>query len=211
MKARDHILAVQAALGIPERQRFPRVGPLTKAAFNRLSVTDPNDEFLLPSSTEAYGEAKNVNDRTIALIKHFEGLSLKAYWDDDGKCWTIGWGHTGLQHKDGTVFRGREITSEKADWLLRYDMDQFEARVTTMVNVPITEDQYGALVSFDFNTGGLHKSTLLDKLNDMDYDGAAEQFPRWNRSGGKVLRGLTLRRLSEKNLFNGLSDYIVES
>jgi GH24 family phage-related lysozyme (muramidase) len=77
------------------------------------------------------------------------------------------------------------------------------------VKVPITDDQFGALVSFDFNTGSLHKSTLLKKLNAGDYEGAANEFPKWNKAGGQVLRGLTRRRKSEQNLFLGKEDYII--
>jgi GH24 family phage-related lysozyme (muramidase) len=152
---------------------------------------------------------RTINPRGLTLVKHFEGLYLKAYWDDTGKCWTIGYGHTGLQHKDGTVYKGRTITQDQADELLHYDMHQSEARVGTFVKVSITDDQFSALVSFDFNTGGLDRSTLLKLLNAGDDDGAANQFPRWNRSGGQVLKGLTRRRLSERNLFLGKEDYIV--
>lgn len=152
---------------------------------------------------------RQINDKGLYLVKHFEGCELKAYWDATGKCWTIGYGHTGLQHKDGTVYEGREITLQQAEFLLRYDMHQFESRVMIFVKVPTNDDQFSALVSFDFNTGSLGKSTLLKLLNAKQYEEAAKQFPRWNRSGGKVLRGLTLRRQSEQRLFRGLSDFIV--
>ena len=153
---------------------------------------------------------RKINQRGIDLVKHFEGCYLKAYQDSVG-VWTIGYGHTGLQHKDGTVYRGRVITQAKAEELLRYDMRQFEARVETFVKVPLSDDQYAALVSFDFNTGGLGKSTLLRMLNDYNIAGAADQFLRWNKAGGKVLRGLTRRRASERNLFLGKTPYIVKS
>ncbi len=220
MKASEHILAVQAALGIPEGLRAPTIGPITRRAFQRLSIAPIDQEFLDAPSTEAPIEvppieeplpdtARNINQRTVDLVKHFESLFLKAYWDKTGECWTIGWGHTGLQHKDGTVYKGREITEAKAEQLFRYDMDQFEQRVSSLVKADLNDDQFGALVSFDFNTGALHKSSLLTKLNKGDYDGAAAEFPKWNKSGGKVLRGLTRRRASEKQLFEGVADYII--
>lgn len=210
MKAKDHIEALQIALGIPEAQRAPKIGPLTRAAFNRLASIGPEDEFLLSEAEEEIKDARNINDRGLELVKHFEGLYLKAYQDSVG-VWTIGWGHTGLQHKDGTVYPGRTITEAKATELLRYDMEQFESRVSSFVKVSLTDDQYSALVSFDFNTGGLHKSTLLSKLNAGDYLGAAREFLRWDKAGGKVLRGLTRRRQSEKNLFEGEEDFIVRA
>lgn len=145
----------------------------------------------------------------LALVKEFEGLYLKAYQDSVG-VWTIGWGHTGLQHKDGTVHRGLAITRAKAEELLRYDMHQFEARVQTFVKVKISDDEFAALVSFDFNTGGLAKSTLLKKLNAGDRSGAANEFLRWNKAGGQVLRGLTRRRQSERHLFLGKRPFIVK-
>lgn len=148
------------------------------------------------------------NARGLELIKHFESLFLHAYKCPAG-VWTIGYGHTGLQHKDGTVFEGRTITRAQAEELLAYDLHQFEQRVGALVQVPLTEDQFAALVSFDFNTGALHKSTLLRLLNARDYAGAAGQFLRWNKAGGKVLRGLTRRRQSERNLFEGQANPIV--
>jgi lysozyme len=149
-----------------------------------------------------------IHQRGLELVKHFESLFLKAYKDPVG-IWTIGWGHTGLRHNDGTVYKGREITEEDAHQLLRHDMESFSERVESLVKVVLTDDQFDALTSFDFNTGALHKSTLLKKLNKGDYDGAAGEFEKWNKAGGKVLRGLTRRRKSEKNLFLSKEDFIV--
>lgn len=151
---------------------------------------------------------RHISDRGLTLIKHFEGLHLKAYQDPVG-IWTIGFGSTGLKHNDGTVHKGRTITEKEAHELLDYDMKAFSARVGKLIVVPLNNDQFDALVSFDFNTGALHKSTLRKKLNAGDYDGAADEFLKWNKAGGKILRGLTRRRKSERNLFLGKEDYIV--
>lgn len=148
------------------------------------------------------GNLRQINAKGLALVKHFEGCSLKAYQDEVG-VWTIGYGHTGLKHNDGTVCNGRTIDLEEAEQLLLYDMDNFDADVVATVEVPMTDDQFSALVSFDFNTGSLGTSTLLRKLNGGDYSGAADELLRWNRAGGKVLRGLTLRRQAERSLFLG--------
>jgi lysozyme len=72
--------------------------------------------------------------------------------------------------------------------------------------VPVSQNEWDALVSFHYNTGGLPKSTLLQKLNSGDRKGAAAEFHRWNKGGGKVLPGLTRRRASESLLFQGIKD-----
>lgn len=140
------------------------------------------------------------SDTGIALIKAFEGLYLDAYRDAVG-VWTIGYGHTGLQHQDGTVFSGRVITKPQAEELLRYDLHQFERRVAALVTSPLCQHQFDALVSFDFNTGALHKSTLRKLLNQGDYFGAASEFTKWTKAGGRELRGLVRRRCAERDLF----------
>lgn len=144
----------------------------------------------------------------LALIKEFEGLFLDAY-QDGGGVWTIGWGHTGLTHRDGTVFPGRRITIEEAETLLAYDLRIFEARVSRFITVPLNDDEFAALVSFDFNTGGLGDSTLRRMLNEEHRTEAAMQFTRWNKDNGHVVAGLTRRRQSERNLFLGKRPFIV--
>ena len=132
----------------------------------------------------------------IPLIKEFEGCKLKAY-----KCpadvWTIGYGHT-----DG-VKEGDEITQQEADRLLASDVELFTTGVQRLVHSDINRNQLGALVSFSFNVGlgNLRHSTLLRMVNAGDFVGAADQFLRWNKAGGKVLAGLTRRREAERQLF----------
>lgn len=194
MRAGDVKLAVQAALGLPVEQRAENIGSVTTGLIERLRGTPNDDEW-----NEA-GIKRTINQSGLEIVKHFEGLYLKAYKDPVG-IWTIGYGHTGLQHKDGTVYAGRVITEAKAEELLRYDMDQFERRVESLVKVPLDDNEFSALVSFDFNTGGLHKSTLLKKLNAGDRKGAQGQFGLWVNAGGKKLAGLVRRRNAEAALF----------
>lgn len=139
----------------------------------------------------------------LSVIKHFEALYLRAYQCEAG-VWTIGWGHTGIIHNDGTVFEGRVITEAEAEELLKHDLAKFEARVKRLVTVELKPCEFDALVSFDFNTGGLEKSTLLKKLNLGDLIGAAAEFPKWNKCQGRELRGLTRRRTIERALFLGV-------
>jgi len=141
------------------------------------------------------------SEKGIALIKEFEGCRLTAYQDSVG-VWTIGYGWT--QPVDGvSVGKGMTITQEIAENLLRSGLAQYEKGVTRLVNVAINQNQFDALVDFAYNLGvkALEGSTLLKKLNAGDYAGAATEFPKWNKAGGKVLNGLTRRREAERALF----------
>lgn len=139
-----------------------------------------------------------INSEGIKLIKSFEGRELEAYQDTVG-VWTIGYGHT------KTVEPGMVITEAKAEEFLRQDLEEFEEAVTEAVQVSINSNQFSALVSFCFNlgAGSLFQSTLLKLLNQGDFQGAADQFPRWNKAGGQELEGLTRRRKAERGLFLG--------
>lgn len=144
------------------------------------------------------------SDAGIALIKAHEGLRLEAY-PDPAKGWsvpTVGYGHTSAAGPP-TVTRGMKITEAGADAILRADLQKFERAVTSAVHVPLTQQQFDALVSFTFNLGpgNLRSSTLLRKLNALDYQGAADEFGKWNKAGGRVLAGLTKRRAAERALF----------
>ncbi|ULH10794.1 lysozyme [Serratia marcescens] len=135
------------------------------------------------------------------LIKKFEGCRLTAYQDSIG-VWTIGYGWT--QPINGKpVTQGMTITQQQADELLQQGVVQYEQGITKAVTVEINQNQFDALVSFSYNLGinALNSSTLLKKLNGSDYNGAANEFLRWNKAGGKVLPGLTRRREAERKLF----------
>ncbi|MBV8042110.1 lysozyme [Pluralibacter sp.] len=141
------------------------------------------------------------SEQGLALIKHFEGCRLEAYQDVVG-VWTIGYGWT--QSVDGVVIHaGMQIDQLTADRLLLSGIGEYESGVGGLVSVPVSQSQFDALVSFVYNLGcrSLADSTLLKKLNQQDYAGAAMEFPRWNKAGGVVLAGLTSRRLAEQKLF----------
>lgn len=141
------------------------------------------------------------SDKGIALIKQFEGCKLTAYQDSVG-VWTIGYGWTKLV--DGKPIRaGMTIKQETAERLLKTGLVSYENDVSRLVKVDLTQGQFDALVSFTYNLGArsLSTSTLLRKLNAGDYAGAADEFLRWNKAGGKVLNGLTRRREAERALF----------
>jgi lysozyme len=132
----------------------------------------------------------------VNLIAKWEGFESEAYRDVVG-IWTIGFGHT----KD--VKEGDKISYYDAIALLKKEVAYFARGVELNVKVPVTQNMFDALTSFTYNLGigNLKRSTLLRKLNREDYEGAAREFKRWNRAGGKVYRGLTSRRLEEEELF----------
>jgi len=133
------------------------------------------------------------------LIEFFEGCYLKAYDDGFGTL-TIGYGHTTAAGPPPVVV-GQTCTKVEADNILSTDLGSVEREVTSLVKVPLNQNQFDALISFEFNTGGLGKSTLLKLLNARNYTGAADQFLDWNHAGGRVVAGLTKRRQQERALF----------
>ena len=137
----------------------------------------------------------------ISLIKGFEGKRLNAY-DDGVGVWTIGFGT--IKYPNGVrVKKGDTCTEAQAESYLKNDLVKFENAINRLVKVPLNQNQFDALSSFTYNLGetNLSSSTLLKKLNAKDYAGAADQFLRWNKAGGKVMSGLTRRREAERNLF----------
>lgn len=144
------------------------------------------------------------SEKGIRLIKQFEGCRLTAYPDPrtGGDPWTIGYGWT--HPVDGKpVKRGMTIDQATADRLLKTGLVGYENDVLKVAKVKLTQGQFDALVSFAYNVGSraISTSTLLKKLNDGDIKGAADEFLRWNKAGGKVLNGLTRRREAERALF----------
>lgn len=138
----------------------------------------------------------------IELIKQFEGLRLKAY-----KCvpteemWTIGYGHYG-------VTQDCVITQEEAERLLKEDLAKFEKRVMKYDNVyHWNQNQFDALVSFAYNVGSIDKLTA-GGLRSVSV--ISMKILEYNKSGGKVLKGLTRRRKLEQQLFNTPINFMPE-
>lgn len=140
--------------------------------------------------------SRSINEAGLELIKKFEGLRLAVYKDAVGIP-TVGYGHV------TNLPVGTSITQEEANSLLKVDLERFEKGVSGLVSAPVTDNQFSALVCFAYNVGigNLEKSTLLKKLNIGDYDGAALEFPKWAKAGGKELSGLLKRRQAEEALF----------
>ena len=149
------------------------------------------------STKKTEGMRTTEGGRTI--IKRHEGLKLNVYNDQAGHP-TIGYVHKLLPSEIGLV---NAITLGKAEEYLTGDLKTAEDAVNKLVEVPLNQNQFDALVSFVYNVGAgsFQKSTMLALLNEGNYKLAAEEFPRWNRAGGKVSNGLTNRREQEKRLF----------
>lgn len=137
----------------------------------------------------------------IDMICSFEGKRLVAY-DDGVGVWTIGFGTT-VYPNGVKVKRGDTCTDAQAKQYMQHDLIKFEKAVNESVSVPLKQNQFDALVSLAYNIGAsaFAKSTLVRKLNASDYKGAAEQFERWNKGNGKIMRGLSIRREAERKLF----------
>lgn len=135
-----------------------------------------------------------------AIMRH-EGVRLDAYRCPAG-IWTIGCGHT-TSAGPPAVTPGMTITAQESDEILANDLATFERVVNNAVKAPLMQNQFDALVSLAFNIGGgaFAKSTLVKRLNERDYRGAADQFTVWNKARGKVVRGLVKRRAAERALF----------
>ncbi|MDP5103176.1 MAG: lysozyme [Erythrobacter sp.] len=162
---------------------------------------------LLPSPSAAA-----ISPVGVALIKRFEGCarlradSMVAAYPDPGtggEPWTIGWGATGRDHVHGgrigpqTVWTQLQCDDRLSQDLLRYAADVARA----LGNAPATQPQFDAMVSFHYNTGAIARATLTQKHRAGDYQGAAREFARWNRAGGRVLKGLVRRRAAETELY----------
>ena len=141
-----------------------------------------------------------ITPQAMKFIEQREGRRLDAYRDSAGY-WTIGVGH--LVTKDKNAPRPPSITHAEADELFRQDLEPTAGTVEHAVTVSITDNQFAALLSLAFNIGvtAFASSTLVKKLNAGDIAGAAAEFSRWDKAGGKVVDGLTRRRAAECDLF----------
>jgi GH24 family phage-related lysozyme (muramidase) len=149
--------------------------------------------------------ARTLSARGAALIADHEGKVNRLYNDPVGHC-TIGIGHlVHLGNCDGSEpeeFK-RGLSDQEVYDLFISDAQRFIDAVNRLVGVPLTQNQFDALVSFTFNLGegALEESTLRRKLNAGDYEGAAAEFGKWVKAGGQVLAGLVRRRKDEAELF----------
>lgn len=138
-----------------------------------------------------------VSSEGLALIRRFEGFSAVPYRCPAG-FWTVGYGRRIAG--EGMV---QPVGQDLADRWLQEDAAAAGRAVGRLITVPLTQGQFDALVSFTFNlgTGALERSTLRQVLNRREYDEVPRQMMRWVYAGGRVLRGLVLRRQAEARLY----------
>lgn len=149
----------------------------------------------------------------LRIAKHFEGCAtkrpdgtVKAYWDADGKVWTIGWGATGSGIASNTVWTQKQCD----DWIasrMAKDLAKIQAAIPGLL-----PHELGACTCLAYNIGmgAFLASTLVTRLKAGNKISAADQFLRWDKSGGKVLKGLTSRRKCERDIFLGKPLSIIE-
>ncbi len=132
----------------------------------------------------------------IDLIKTFEGFRASAYLCP-ANVWTIGYGHT------KNVNPGDHITEEVAEKYLKDDLHDVEQAISDLVHVALCDMEHAALCSLVFNIGikAFKNSTILKKINGRLDKEVPDQFRRWNKAAGKVLKGLTARREAEVQLW----------
>lgn len=150
------------------------------------------------------------SERGLALIKEFEGYHrdlgdgrVAAYPDpaSGGDPWTIGWGSTGPDIRRGTIW-----TREQAEQRFAEHVNSFSRAVAQAIgDAPTAQHEFDAMLSLAYNVGvtNFSKSTLLRKHKAGDKAGAAGEFGKWNKAGGRVMAGLTRRRDAEARMYRG--------
>ena len=134
-----------------------------------------------------------ISKEGIALIKKFEGLKLEAYKAvTTEKFYTIGWGHYGAD-----VSAGMTITKKEADALLKKDLAKYGQAVRNL-NQKWTQNEFDALVSFTYNCGAANLKRLVANRDHLQI---ADAFLLYNKAGGRVLKGLVIRRKAEREMF----------
>jgi lysozyme len=146
-----------------------------------------------------------VSERAIKLIKHHEGVRNRPY-RCPANLYTVGVGHLIGDGKSLPESWNRTFTEAEIDGILKSDLRRFELGVHKMLpNVPLRQCEFDSIVSFCFNLGlgCFQRSTLRQALLRGDKKAAMESLVKYCRAGGKILRGLQIRRLDEKALFEG--------
>jgi GH24 family phage-related lysozyme (muramidase) len=206
MKRKVIFDAVRRMLGRGFRQR--EVAALDAAIDAAMAGQDVYSQDSVTCGPPAPDERRTVGLAGLTLIREFEGCAklrpdglFEAYPDPGtgGAPWTIGWGATGPDIGPGTVW-----TRAECDARLEADIARHAAQVSAVLgDARTSEHQFDALVSFHYNTGAIARATLTRRHIAGDFAGAASEFARWNRAGGRVLAGLTRRRVAEARLYRG--------
>ena len=132
---------------------------------------------------------------TVGLVGKWEGLRTEAYQDVIG-VWTVCYGET------KGVKPGDKYTKAQCDAMFAIELQRYEAQLDRCLTAEVPVGMKISLVSWTYNVGAGNacKSTLVRKANAGDLRGACNELPRWNRAGGRVIRGLTNRRIDERSI-----------
>ena len=144
-----------------------------------------------------------LDKKGLDLIAEFEGLKLKPYLCSAGVP-TIGYGSTFYENGTKVKLTDAPITKQRAEQLLKNTADKFADKVAVLITKHVTQNQFNALVSFAFNVGvsALKVSTLLKLVNANPNDkNIAKEFLKWNKASGRVVQGLTNRRIKESTIY----------
>lgn len=146
----------------------------------------------------------NISVEGLNFIKRFEGVRNRPY-RCSAKLWTVGVGHLIGDGKSLPKDWNRTFTEEEINALLIRDIRRFERGIRMYIKVPLRQCEYDALCSFAFNLGlgTLQRSTLRQKINRNDKEGAAKEILKYCRAGGKIIKGLQIRREAEYKMFLG--------
>ena len=170
---------------------------------NSLAINLRNAETY-STPTPVKPQPKPVSDIAVNLIKEFEGFKDYAYIDTDGTP-VIGYGLSRID--DQPVKIGDRISPKEAEIALNNHLQEIHRELDQLLKVNLNEQQLSALASISFNVGigSIKESTLIKKINQEDYAGAANEFLRWDKAnqGGRLVQmpGLTRRRSAERQLF----------
>jgi lysozyme len=143
-----------------------------------------------------------VSKQCLKMLAHHEGVRQKPYKCPAG-LWTVGVGHLIGDGKTLPDSWNKSFTLDEVYDILAKDVARFERGVNKYITVPLRQNEFDALVSFSFNLGlgVLQRSTLRQALNRGDKEGAIASLLKYNKAGGKVLKGLDIRRKDEAALF----------
>ncbi len=151
-----------------------------------------------------------ISSEAFEMIKRWEGCPTRMingqrmavpYRDAVG-IWTIGYGFITVHGRKVTAYT-EPMTMQQVDVEFLRQLQKYINGVDEVLEVEVTPSQLGALTSFAYNLGvsAFQRSTLLRKINACEWDEVERQFLRWNRAGGRKLKGLTRRRQAEADMF----------